>query len=137
MVSRHFGYSSEHPTLKKLYLSFIITHIDRNTKVALKTYKQYVNRQSNECEIFIRGWLDHSKDSKQFDDHCRQLLLESGKKLETSLTSMLNKHDVEDYIDAESLYIFDQKTSTVPLKMQYISTKYQKISSIKASMSKV
>jgi len=108
MVSRHFGYLSEHPTLKKLYLSFIITHIDRNTKVALKTYKQYVNRQSNECEIFIRGWLDHSKDSKQFDDHCRQLLLESGNKLETSLTSMLNKHDVEDYIDAESLYIFDQ-----------------------------
>jgi len=30
MVSRHFGYSSEHPTLKKLFLSFIITHIFRN-----------------------------------------------------------------------------------------------------------
>ena len=108
MVSRHFGYSSEHPTLKKLFLSFIITHMDRNTKVALKNYKQYVNRQSNECEIFLRGWLDHSKDSKQFDDYSHQLLSEAKGKLEKSLTSLLNKKDVEDYLEAESLDIFDK-----------------------------
>ncbi len=108
MVRRHFGYLSEHPTLKKLFLSFIITHMDRNTKVALKTYKQYINRQSNECEIFLRGWLDHSKDSKQFDDYSRQLLSEAKGKLEKSLTSLLRKKDVEDYLEAESLDIFDK-----------------------------
>ena len=108
MVSRHFGYSSEHHTLKKLFLSFIITHMDRNTRVALKNYKQYVNRQSNECEIFLRGWLDHSKDSKQFDDYSHQLLSEAKGKLEKSLTSLLSKKDVEDYLEAESLDIFDQ-----------------------------
>lgn len=108
MVSRHFGYSSEHPTLKKLFLSFIITHMGRNTKLALKNYKQYVNRQSNECEIFLRGWLDHSKDSKQFDDYSHQLLSEAKGKLEKSLTSLLSKKDVEDYLEAESLYIFDK-----------------------------
>ncbi|MEA1899332.1 MAG: BREX-1 system phosphatase PglZ type A, partial [Thermodesulfobacteriota bacterium] len=86
-VKRDFKYSFDNPTLKKLFLSFIITHIDRNTKVALKTYNQYVNRQSNECEIFIRGWLDHSKDSASFDNHCQQLLSENGNKLERDLTS--------------------------------------------------
>ncbi len=112
MVSRHFGYSSEHPTLKKLFLSFIITHMNRNTKIALATYKQYINRQSNECEIFLRGWLDHSKNSKQFDDYSRQLLLEANKKLEKSLMSLLNKKDVEDYLEAESLDIFDKSIIT-------------------------
>ncbi|HJH31242.1 MAG TPA: BREX-1 system phosphatase PglZ type A [Methanosarcinaceae archaeon] len=108
IVNRHFGYSSEYPTLKKLFLSFIITHIGRNTKIALRSYRKYINRQSNECEIFIRGWLDHSKDSKQFDDYCRQLLFEADHKLEKSLTSLISKYDVEKYLEPESIDIFDK-----------------------------
>jgi uncharacterized protein (TIGR02687 family) len=108
VVKRDFKYSFDNPTLKKLFLSFIITHIDRNTKVALKTYNQYVNRQSNECEIFLRGWMDHSKDSTSFDNYCQQLLSENRNELKIDLTSLLNKHDVEDYIDAESIDILDK-----------------------------
>jgi uncharacterized protein (TIGR02687 family) len=108
MISRHLGYSSEHPTLKKLFLSFIITHISRNTKVALKSYEQYINKSSNECEIFIRGWMDHSNDSKRFDEYCDQLLQEDDKKLEINLRSLLNKYEVKDYIEAESVDIFDK-----------------------------
>lgn len=108
MISRHFGYSSEHPTLKKLFLSFIITHIARNTKVALKSYEQYNNKLSNECEIFIRGWMDHSNDSKKYDEYCVQLLQEDDRKLEINLRSPLNKYEVKDYIEAESVDIFDK-----------------------------
>ncbi len=108
MIKSRFGFSSEHPTLKKLFLSFIITHIVRNTKVALKSYEQYINKQSNECEIFIRVWMDHSNDSKKFDDYCHQLLSEDEHKLEHSLTSLLNKYDLEDYFEAESIDIFDK-----------------------------
>jgi uncharacterized protein (TIGR02687 family) len=108
MIHRRFGYSSEHPTLKKLFLSFIITHISRNTKVKLKSYQQYINRSSNECEIFIRGWMDHSRDSKIFDNYCHQLLSEDGAKLKNSLTSLLDKHQVEDYLEAESVDVFDK-----------------------------
>jgi len=96
-VERDFKYSFDNPTLKKLFLSFIITHIDRNTTVSLESYKQYINKKSNECEIFLRGWMYHSKDSAIFDKHCQQLLSESG-----------NKHDVEDYIEAESIDILDK-----------------------------
>jgi len=108
MISKRFGYSSEHPTLKKLFLSFIITHISRNTKVKLKSYQQYINRSSNECEIFIKGWMDHSRDSKTFDKYCHQLLSEDEHKLENSLTSLLNKYQVEDYLVAESIDVFDK-----------------------------
>ncbi len=108
MISKHFGYSSEHPTLKKLFMSFIITHISRNTKVALKSYGQYINKLSNECEIFIKGWIDHSNDSKKFDEYCVQLLEEDEHKLEQNLASLLNKYEVQDYIEAESVDIFDK-----------------------------
>ena len=108
MMESRFGFSSEHPTLKKLFLSFMITHFNRNTKVALKSYKQYINKQSNECEIFIRGWMDHSNDSKKFDEYCDQLLLEDEHKLENNLTSLLNEYEVKDYLEAESADIFDK-----------------------------
>ena len=107
-VKRDFKYSFDNPTLKKLFLSFIITHIDRNTTVSLKSYKQYISKKSNECEIFLRGWMYHLKDSEIFDKHCQQLLSENRNELEIDLTSLLNKHDVEDYIEAESIDILDK-----------------------------
>ena len=108
IVKRDFKYSFDNPTLKKLFLSFIITHIDRNTTVSPKSYEQYISKKSNECEIFLCGWMDHLKDSASFDKHCQQLLSENRNELEIDLTSLLNKHDVEDYIEAESIDILDK-----------------------------
>jgi len=107
-IKRHFEYSSDNPTLKKLFLSFIITHIDRNTTVSLSSFKQYINKMSNECEIFIRGWMDHAKDSAIFDNYCHQLLSENRDKLQKDLTSLLNNHEIEEYLEAESIDIFDK-----------------------------
>jgi uncharacterized protein (TIGR02687 family) len=107
MVNRYFGYHSEEPTLKKLFLSFLITHISRNTNINLKKYKAYSNSLSNECEIFIRGWMDNSKDSGIFDEYCG-ILLESDDKLKKYLNTEVQKYDVIDYIEAESLALFDK-----------------------------
>jgi len=107
MVNRYFGYNSEEPTLKKLFLSFLITHISRNTNINLKKYKAYSNSLSNECEIFIRGWMDNSKDSGIFDEYCG-MLLESDDKLKKYLNTEVQKYDVIDYIEAESLALFDK-----------------------------
>jgi uncharacterized protein (TIGR02687 family) len=127
MIRRRFGYSSEHPTLKKLFLSFIITHVDRNANVALTSYEQYINKQSNECEIFIRGWMDHSKDSETFDHYCHQLFAEDGHKLEKSLTSLLNNHEVEDYLEAESTDICDKNIiRTIVKKLTDDSDNFEK-----------
>jgi uncharacterized protein (TIGR02687 family) len=106
MVNRYFGYNSEEPTLKKLFLSFVITHISRNTNINLKKYNAYNNSLSNECEIFIRGWMDNSKDSGTFDKYCGSLL-ESDDKLKKYLDTEIQKYDVIDYIEAESLALFD------------------------------
>ncbi|MDK2826441.1 MAG: hypothetical protein PWQ44_1621 [Methanolobus sp.] len=107
MVNRYFGYNSPEPTLKKLFLSFLITHISRNTNITLKKYKDYSNSLSNECEIFIRGWMDNSKDSGIFDEYCG-MLLESDDKLKKYLNTEVQKYDVIDYIEAESLALFDK-----------------------------
>ncbi|EHQ35640.1 BREX-1 system phosphatase PglZ type A [Methanoplanus limicola] len=109
-TGRHYGYYSEHPTLKKLFLSFLITHIDLNTELPLKTLKNYINhnRQSNECEIFISGWMNNSKDSWRFDEYCTNLLREDNSRLEAALTSELKKSKTESYISAESPDIIDK-----------------------------
>lgn len=106
IVDRYFGYKSEEATLKKLFLSFLITHISRNTSINIKKYKAYSNSFSNECEIFIRGWMDNSKDSKIFDEYCEILL--NDEKLKKYLNTEIHKTDVSGYIEAESLALFDK-----------------------------
>lgn len=108
LVNRYFGYWSEEPTLKKLLLSFVITHISRNTDIDLKKYKAYSNSLSNECEIFIKGWMDNSKDSGVFDEYCRQLLEDNSSQLEKYLNAEVPKYDVSKYLEAESLALFDE-----------------------------
>lgn len=107
MTHRHFGYQPEEPTLKKLFLSFIITHITRNTNLDLKKYKAYSNSLSNECEIFIRSWMDNSRDSTVFDEYCEQLLA-GDNQLQKYLVNEIQKHEVSKYIEAESLDLFDK-----------------------------
>lgn len=108
MVNRYFGYRSEEPTLRKLFLSFTITHISRNTNIDLKKYKAYSNSLSNECEIFIRGWMDNSKDSGIFDDYCKLILDDNNGQLKKYLNTEIKKYDIADYIEAESLALFDK-----------------------------
>jgi len=110
MAGRQFGYYTKYPTLKKLFLSFIITHIDRNAELSLGTLKQYVNRrrQSNECEIFISGWMDNTKDASMFDDYCNDLFHEDDNNLEKILTSILTKSRVECYLEVECPEIVDK-----------------------------
>ncbi|MBN1134188.1 MAG: BREX-1 system phosphatase PglZ type A [Methanosarcinaceae archaeon] len=108
MVNRYFGYQSEEPTLKKLFLSFVITHISRNTNIDLKKYKDYNNSLSNECEIFIRGWMDNSRDSGIFDEYCKLILEDNKGQLNKYLNTEIKKYDIKDYIEAESLSLFDK-----------------------------
>ncbi|WP_342304944.1 BREX-1 system phosphatase PglZ type A [Methanolobus sp. ZRKC5] len=108
MVNRYFGYQSKEPTLKKLFLSFVITHISRNTDIDLKKYKDYSNSLSNECEIFIKSWMDNSKDSAVFDEYCRLLLEDNNGQLKKYLNTEIKKYDVSEYLEAESLALFDK-----------------------------
>ncbi len=108
LVNRYFGYQSEEPTLRKLFLSFVITHISRNTDINLKKYKAYNNSLSNECEIFIRGWMDNSRDSGVFDEYCKLILEDNNSQLRKYLNTEIKKYDINDYIEAESLALFDK-----------------------------
>ncbi|MDY3203175.1 MAG: BREX-1 system phosphatase PglZ type A, partial [Methanocorpusculum sp.] len=110
IIGRNFGFYTEYPTLKKFFLSLLITHIDRHAELSLGPLESYVNRkrQSNECEIFISGWMDNSKDSSRFDEYCDNLLLEENRKIENDLTSLLKKSKVECYLNVEAPDIVDK-----------------------------
>ncbi len=106
LIGRYFGYQAEEPTLKKLFLSFVITHIYRNTDINPEKYRAYSNSLSNECEIFIRGWMDNSRDCGAYDEYCRILLEDN--QLNKYLNTSLEGHKITAYLEAESLDIFDK-----------------------------
>ncbi len=108
LIKSYFGYSSEAPTLKKLFLSFIITHVSRNTKLDLSSYDDYINKKGNECEIFTRNWMDHAKDSEVFDEYCQDVLTENNSKVENDLKAIIKSSDVEEYVEAEATTLFDR-----------------------------
>jgi len=108
LAEENFGFSPKNPTLKKLFLSFLITHIKQYSGISLSGYDQYVNRKENECQIFLKHWMDSSRDSGNFEEYTREMLAENVHDLEKSLQSELEKRDVKTYLEAEAVDTFDK-----------------------------
>ncbi|MGB9929830.1 MAG: BREX-1 system phosphatase PglZ type A [Methanosarcina sp.] len=108
LIEEDFGFSAQNPTLKKLFLSFLITHIKRYSEISLSGYDQYINRKENECQIFLKHWMDSSRDSKIFEKYTKDILEENGLDLEKNLQAALDKRDVHTYLEAEAVDAFDK-----------------------------
>lgn len=108
LAKEEFGFIANNPTLKKLFLSFLITHIKRYSGILLQEYEQYVNRKENEGQIFLKYWMDSSQDSGQYEEYAKSLLAENDWDLEKSLQTALEKTDVTSYIEAEVVDTFDR-----------------------------
>lgn len=108
LAEEDFGFSTKNPTLKKLFLSFLITHMKRYSGISLSGYDQYVDRKENECQIFLKHWMDSSRDSKTFEKYTRDILEENGQDLEKNLQAALDKRDVQTYLEAEAVETFDK-----------------------------
>ncbi|MDD4497575.1 MAG: BREX-1 system phosphatase PglZ type A, partial [Methanosarcinaceae archaeon] len=81
LTEEEFGFSAKGPTLRKLYLSFLITHVKHYSGISLKGYEQYLNRKENEGQIFLKHWMDSSKDSARFEEYSREMLTANGSDL--------------------------------------------------------
>ena len=108
LAEEDFGFSTKNPTLKKLFLSFLVTHIKRYSGISLAGYDQYVDRKENECQIFLKHWMDSSRDSKTFETYTKEMLAENGQDLEKNLQTELDKRDVQTYLEAEAVETFDK-----------------------------
>ncbi|WP_292374255.1 BREX-1 system phosphatase PglZ type A [Methanosarcina sp. UBA411] len=108
LAEEDFGFSVKNPTLKKLFLSFLVTHIKQCSGISLQGYDQYVNRKENECQIFLKHWMDSSQTSKTFEKYTRDMLEENDRDLENSLQTALNNRDVKKYLEAEAVETFDK-----------------------------
>lgn len=107
-MKHHFGFYTVSPTLKKLFLSFLITHINRHSSITVSGYEHYRNTQESECEVFLKNWMNHIQDSQAFNNLCKQMLEEDNHELEREITSELMKHDITDCLTVESVDIVDK-----------------------------
>ncbi|AKB74617.1 putative cytoplasmic protein [Methanosarcina lacustris Z-7289] len=108
LAKEDFGFSAKNPTQKKLFLSFLVTHIKRYSGISLSGYDQYVNRKENECQIFLKHWMDSSRDSETFEKYTGDILTENSQDLEKNLQAELDKRDVQTYLEAEAVETFDK-----------------------------
>lgn len=108
LAEEDFGFSAKNPTLKKLFLSFLITHMKRYSGISLSGYDQYVNRKENESQILLKHWMDSSRDSRTFEKYTRDILEENSQDLEKNLQAALDKRDVQTYLEAEAVETFDK-----------------------------
>ncbi len=108
LVSRDFGYKSKSRYLRKLFLSFVITHIKKTSKIKLKGYNQYMNENPNESEIFLQRWLTHVNDAPSFDELSKELLEANNREIEKDLTAQLGTEEIEKYLEVESVDVVDK-----------------------------
>ena len=108
LTSRNFGYKAKSQYLRKLFLSFIITHIRKTSKVKIKGYNQYMNENPNESEIFLQRWLTHVNDARGFDELSKELLEANNKELERDLTAQLGANEIGKYLQTESVDVVDK-----------------------------
>ena len=108
LASRDFGYKSKSRYLRKLFLSFIITHVMKTSKVKLRGYNQYMNENPNESEIFLQRWLTHVNDAPRYDELSRELLEANNGEIETDLTAQLGTNEIGKYMETESVAVVDK-----------------------------
>lgn len=104
-IKQQYGYYSDYPTLKKLFYSFIITHIEFHTKELIPSYNQYLNKKKNDSEVFLNSWID-SKDFIKYKEYTEMFESEHD---HTDLlqNTFLNK-DLNIFESVECLEFFDK-----------------------------
>lgn len=65
-------------------------------------------QKENECQIYLKHWMDSSRDSKIFEGYTKEMLAENGQDLEKSLQAELDKRDIQTYLEAEAVDTFDK-----------------------------
>jgi len=116
LMKIYFGYESDNPTLEKLFLSFILTHIQSKTTIRFsREDEEYINRLKNESEIFLQDWMDHSLMShsklyQTYELHAKSVdeRIRSNEIPHTPLIRKIEKLNIDDYIEADSLELFDR-----------------------------
>jgi len=112
IIKKQYGFSVEHPTLQKFYLSLLLTHIVKKTRITLQSADQvYVNSQSNESEILLYHWMNHAQDQECYNTYATTLskqLRGDGSLLHTDIESYLMKADLTDIASAECISLFDK-----------------------------
>lgn len=102
LISKKYGYFQEEETLKQLMLMLLITNLRHNLKADIpESWQEYLSGQEANCVVFLNHWMNHSKDSKSYEDRANEL------ENELRLDEYLQKWDLKDYLHCETFKCFD------------------------------
>ncbi|MFH1760173.1 MAG: BREX-1 system phosphatase PglZ type A [bacterium] len=98
----HFGFQAEEPTLYKLFIAIILAAAKVQIKDKTLDWLFSTCTRETNCLVFADNWMNHSKDSEQFDRLSQ--ILES----ELEIKEKMQVMDTDDYMEADIFRIFDQ-----------------------------
>lgn len=111
LIKKQYGFSVEHPTLQKFFISILLTHFKLKTSISFHAADQkYLNSQANESEIFLHQWMNHTQDYSYYDDYVSKISesLVNGSLIHTDVLSYLQKTELSEFAGAECLNVFDK-----------------------------
>lgn len=102
-VRENYGYISDEPSLKKLFLSLALTAVESSvtTKVPMDWSPYLAGKKAN-CVVFVDHWMKDRQDSEHFELIANQL------ENELMLRQIVAKWNVEEYLECDVFSVFDK-----------------------------
>jgi uncharacterized protein (TIGR02687 family) len=102
-VQREYGFYTEAPSLKKFFLSLLISSLVYQLKTEIPSrWKQYLNENTANSVVFISHWMENREDSHRYDELAKYF------EDELQVRKYLADWRLEDYLECDVLEIFDK-----------------------------
>lgn len=102
-VEREYGFILEDKSLKKLFLSLLISSMANLLNVQLPApWQSYLSKKRSNCLVFLDHWMNHAVEAKRYDELAGCLANE------LNLNQYLQEWEVEQYIDCDFFPAFDK-----------------------------
>jgi uncharacterized protein (TIGR02687 family) len=102
-AARDYGVRPEHFSLKKFFLSFLVTSLANTLKTSVpESWQPYINDRANNCLIFLDHWMNNRDHYQVFDRMAGQF------EDELQVRQYIVDWSLEEYLECDLLEIFDK-----------------------------
>lgn len=119
-VSKYFGYEDENPSLYKLMVHLLITHISGITNTLPSYLEQYILSRKAEASLFIDNLKNNNKTESVFDDLSKDIAQS------LNIKNAISKMSIEDIGNNDVFMEFDEQYIHLLIENVLMSTNLDK-----------
>lgn len=102
-VESYYGFTMQEKSLEKLMIFFMITNLSSNLEEEIpKTWREYISLKSSDCIVFIDHFMNHSVNSKIYNELANTI------EEKLNLKEYVSKWILENYVYCDTFKYFDE-----------------------------